>query len=206
MKSSSDTGAITRARPIAKLSARRGRRRVRAGPAIDVVVASPLWKGQRGAKALLRRAIGEAADAVSAAPGELAIVLTDDATIRTLNRNWRSKDTSTNVLSFPAPGRPIAPALARKARTIGHRPARHSRVAGVLGDIVIAYETMEREARAERKPFMHHLAHLAVHGYLHLVGYDHQANDEAQTMEGLETEILARLAVPDPYLVRSARD
>jgi probable rRNA maturation factor len=199
MNRSSSSGTLAGALRTTKLSARRGRRRVRACPAIDVVVESALWKSQRGANALLRRAIGEAADAVPAASGELAIVLTDDATIRTLNRNWRSKDAPTNVLSFPTPGRPIA-------RSNGHRPARRRRGARVLGDIVIAYETMEREARAERKPFMHHLAHLVVHGYLHLVGYDHQANDEAQAMEGLETEILARLDVPNPYLVRSARD
>jgi probable rRNA maturation factor len=67
---------------------------------------------------------------------------------------------------------------------------------------VIAYETTEREARAERKPFAHHLAHLAVHGFLHLVGYDHLADDEAEAMEGLETRILDRLGVPDPYVAR----
>ncbi len=73
----------------------------------------------------------------------------------------------------------------------------------LLGDIVIAYETTEREARAERKPFAHHLAHLAVHGFLHLVGYDHQGNDEAEAMEGLETAILARLDVPNPYIAHA---
>jgi probable rRNA maturation factor len=72
----------------------------------------------------------------------------------------------------------------------------------VLGDIVIAYETTEREARAEHKPFAHHLAHLAVHGFLHLAGYDHAAEDEADAMETLEAAILARLDVPDPYNAR----
>ncbi len=72
----------------------------------------------------------------------------------------------------------------------------------MLGDIVIAYETTAREAAVENKPFMHHLAHLAVHGFLHLVGYDHAANEEADAMEGLEVAILARLDVPDPYLMR----
>jgi hypothetical protein len=70
---------------------------------------------------------------------------------------------------------------------------------------VIAYETTEREARAEHKPFAHHLAHLAVHGFLHLVGYDHEADDEANAMEGLETAILAGLDVPDPYVARDVR-
>ena len=72
-------------------------------PAVDIVIASPLWTAQRSVKTLLRRAIGEAASATStAAEGELAIVLTDDAAIRALNRDWRGKDAATNVLSFPA--------------------------------------------------------------------------------------------------------
>jgi probable rRNA maturation factor len=117
--------------------------------------------------------------------GELAVVLTDDAAIRALNRDWRSKDAATNVLSFPA----------KEARPDRRAPR-------LLGDIVIAYETVAREAAAEGKPFMHHLAHLAVHGFLHLVGYDHEANEDADAMEGLEIAILARLEVPDPYLLR----
>jgi probable rRNA maturation factor len=70
-----------------------------------------------------------------------------------------------------------------------------------LGDIAIAYETTAREAETEEKPFDHHLAHLAVHGFLHLLGYDHDSDDAATTMEDLERSILARLGVPDPYLV-----
>lgn len=161
------------------------RREVR--PAVDIVIASPLWTAQRGVKALLRRAIGEAASATSTAVGELAVVLTDDAAIRALNRDWRCKDTTTNVLSFPA-----------------NEPRGARGIPRLLGDIVIAYETTEREARAERKLFAHHLAHLAVHGFLHLAGYDHVADEEAAAMERLETAILARLDVPDPYIARSA--
>jgi probable rRNA maturation factor len=86
------------------------------------------------------------------------------------------------VLSFPANG-----------QTIPGRPR-------LLGDIVIAYETTEREARAQRKPFVHHLAHLTVHGFLHLAGYEHDADEEAEAMERLERSILARLDVPDPYI------
>ena len=71
-----------------------------------------------------------------------------------------------------------------------------------LGDIVIAYETTEREAAAEGKTFEHHLVHLAVHGYLHLLGYDHESDRDAKKMERLEVAILARLNVPDPYLAR----
>lgn len=156
-------------------------------PTIDIVVVSSLWKTQRGAKAMLRRAIAAAAAAAPRSQGELTIVLTDDAAIRALNREWRAKDAVTNVLSFPAKE-------PRPGRGTGR----------LLGDIVIAYETTAREARAERKPFAHHLAHLVVHGFLHLAGHDHQADDEAVAMEKLETAILARLDVPDPYIARGA--
>ena len=152
--------------------------------AVDIVVESPLWKAQRGADAMLRRALAAAA-ALVPSDGELAVVLTDDAAIRALNRDWRGKDAATNVLSFPA----------KEARPDRRAPR-------LLGDIVIAYETVAREAAAEGKPFMHHLAHLAVHGFLHLVGYDHEANGDADAMERLEIAILARLDVPDPYLLR----
>ncbi|MET0924792.1 MAG: rRNA maturation RNase YbeY [Xanthobacteraceae bacterium] len=152
--------------------------------AVDIVVESPLWKAQRGADAMLRRALAAAA-ALVPSDGELAVVLTDDAAIRALNRDWRGKDAATNVLSFPA----------KEARPDRRAPR-------LLGDIVIAYETVAREAAAEGKPFIHHLAHLAVHGFLHLVGYDHEANEDADAMEGLEIAILARLEVPDPYLLR----
>ena len=110
---------------------------------------------------------------------ELAIVLTDDSAIRLLNRR-----------------------LARRRR--GHEcpvvpDEECRRRAAALGDIVLAYETIAREARAERKPFAHHLAHLAVHGFLHLVGYDHERDKDAEAMERLERKILRRLAIPDPY-------
>jgi probable rRNA maturation factor len=163
------------------------RRRRRAPPTVDIVVVSPLWKAQRSVKAVLRRAIVEAASMLSTTEGELAIVLTDDSAIRALNRDWRRKDTATNVLSFPA----------KEPRAARGTPR-------LLGDIVIAYETTQREARAEHKLFAHHLAHLAVHGFLHLAGYDHRADDEATAMERLETAILARLDVPNPYVARGA--
>jgi probable rRNA maturation factor len=170
--------------------------------AIDVIVESALWKHERGVDALLRRAVAEAAALASEASGqrgnskvaiasttdgELAIVLTDDSAIRALNRDWRGKDEPTNVLSFPA-----------------QEPCADRRVPRMLGDIVIAYETAAREAEAEGKPLMHHLAHLAVHGFLHLVGYDHEASEAADAMERLEVAILARLGVPDPYPLRVA--
>jgi len=152
-----------------------------ATPSIDIMVQEPLWTTQRGAKATVRRAILEAAIATSTSTGELAIVLTDDTAIRSLNRNWRSKDKPTNVLSFPSH---------RSGRETPHH----------LGDIVISYQTTAREAKAENKPFPHHLAHLAVHGFLHLIGYDHEADDEAELMENLEISVLSRLQVPNPYM------
>jgi probable rRNA maturation factor len=96
-----------------------------------------------------------------------------------LNRQWRGIDAATNVLSFPA------------KRVAGQPP--------LIGDIVLAQQTIAREARAERKPFAHHLAHLAVHGYLHLAGYDHENDEDARLMEAAERKILRRLAIPDPY-------
>jgi probable rRNA maturation factor len=145
----------------------------------------------------LRRAIAEAADMVSTGGGEVAIVLTDDAAIRALNRDWRRQDAATNVLSFPAQA--DVDLQAGRARRAGMPPP-------LLGDVVIAFETVQREARAEAKRFEHHLAHLAVHGFLHLLGYDHAGNAEAEDMEALETAILARLEVPNPYLARARAD
>jgi probable rRNA maturation factor len=155
-------------------------------PSIDIVRESPLWQQQAGVDATLRRSIAQAAADVSANGGELAIVLTDDARVRALNRAWRGIDKPTNVLSFPA-----------KETQAAGEPI-------LLGDIVIAYETTAREAGADKKPFLHHLAHLTVHGFLHLRGYDHEDEDEAAAMEGIERAVLARLDVPDPYAARDA--
>jgi probable rRNA maturation factor len=146
---------------------------------IDVLVESGLWKEPRAVKSLVRRAIEEAAAAVSTSRAELAIVLTNDSAIRLLNRDWRGTDAATNVLSFPAQS------------AGGETP--------LLGDIVLAYETVAREAHDEGKPFAHHVAHLTVHGFLHLRGYDHQHSKDADEMEKLERKILRRLAIPDPY-------
>jgi probable rRNA maturation factor len=162
--------------------------KVRAGAAhvVEVLVESPAWAAEPDAETTARRALAAAADAMPGVDGEVVVLLTDDAAIRTLNRTWRKLDKPTNVLSFPAPPR----------RGGGHgQPS-------LLGDIVIAYETTAREAAAEGKPFFHHLTHLAVHGFLHLLGYDHESDAAAQDMEHLETRILARLDVPDPYLMR----
>jgi probable rRNA maturation factor len=156
---------------------------------IDVVVQSPLWAGQPGAEAALRRALGIAAAMQSTRGAELAIVLTDDSAIRALNREWRGVDWPTNVLSFPVQGGP-SPSAAEPAAPVP--PV-------LLGDIVIAFETTMQEARSESKRFEHHLAHLAVHGFLHLLGLVHDNDSDAEAMEGLERAILARLGIPDPY-------
>ncbi len=154
-------------------------RKAQAAPKIDVLVESGLWSEAEGARPVVERAITAAAAALSTPPAELAIVLTDDSAIRSLNRTWRGVDAATNVLSFPT------------GRAGGEPP--------LIGDIVLAYETIAAEARAEHKPFAHHLAHLAVHGFLHLLGYDHVRNEDAETMERIERDVLRRLAIPDPY-------
>jgi probable rRNA maturation factor len=157
------------------------------GPDIDIVIEFPAWNTVAGAEAIVRRSIAEAA-VPSGAKGELAIVLTDDASIRALNKQWRGRDEPTNVLSFPA--------LA---------PFTNSRQPRLLGDIVIAYETTEREAAEQGKRVADHLAHLTVHGFLHLLGYDHESDAEAETMESLERKILARLDIADPYAPRASK-
>jgi probable rRNA maturation factor len=156
-------------------------------PSIDIIVQSPLWESESGVETMLHRAIEEAAAALSTREAELAIVLTDDSAIRLLNRDWRGIDEPTNVLSFPA------------------KTARAREASPLLGDIVIAFETSKREAEEEGKPFLHHVAHLAVHGFLHLEGHDHAIDEEADAMERFEREILARLGVSDPYAARDAR-
>ena len=115
-------------------------------------------------------------------PPELSLVFTDDASIREINAEWRQQDKPTNVLSFPA--FPVTP---------GEKPG------PMLGDIVIARETVEREAVDLGKSFEEHLTHLLVHGFLHLLGYDHMETEEAEEMEALETRILASLGISDPY-------
>jgi probable rRNA maturation factor len=153
-----------------------------ATPSVDIQIASPQWEAAPAAEQTVRDAIAAAAAAVEAESGEVSIVLTDDDTIRTLNRNWRKIDKPTNVLSFPAPD------------TAGAEK--------MFGDIVIAYETLSRECDEEDRIFLHHLAHLTVHGFLHLIGYDHQTDSDADAMEALESKIMIAMKRPDPYLGR----
>jgi probable rRNA maturation factor len=156
-------------------------------PMTEVLVVADCWRDEPDAEAVIQRAVAAAAETVDQDVGEaeLAVMLTDDAGIRTLNSNWRGIDKPTNVLSFPAlqPSGPSGPDDAPR----------------MLGDIAIAYETTRKEADEEQKPFDHHLSHLAVHGFLHLIGYDHEKDDDAEAMEVLEQEILAQLGIPNPH-------
>ncbi len=160
---------------------------------IDILIESSLWETPSGddneTYETLARSCVDAVWARLELPQqetELSLVLTDDTSIRTINAQWRNKDKATNVLSFPAFD--IAP---------GDAPG------PMLGDIIIARETVEREALEENKSFNQHLHHMIVHGLLHLLGYDHEDDEEAEEMEGLEREILHALAIPDPYTVHS---
>jgi probable rRNA maturation factor len=163
-------------------------------PITEVLVVADAWQAEPNAEAVIHRAIAAAAEFVNANIGEaeLAVMLTDDAGIRTLNSNWRGIDKPTNVLSFPA-----LPASG---------PSGPGDAPRMLGDIAIAYQTVRQEADDEQKPFDHHLSHLAIHGFLHLIGYDHEQDDDAETMEALEQEILTQLGIPDPYTDRERTD
>ena len=116
---------------------------------------------------------------------EVSVVLADDALVRRLNRQWRRIDAATNVLSFPSLDQELPP-----------------KAPFLLGDVVLAYETVSREAQEQGKELADHLRHLVVHGILHLLGYDHEDPGQAEQMEALETQVLARLGVDDPYAER----
>lgn len=141
---------------------------------IDFRIEEPQWR--KADLALLRRAARQAL-AAGGRNGDMTILLTDDGRVQTLNSRFRGKAQPTNVLSFPA----VSPTQ------------------GYLGDIVIAYGVTAAEARSAGKTLSAHAAHLVVHGILHLLGYDHTRAREAQVMEHLETSILDRLKIANPY-------
>jgi probable rRNA maturation factor len=117
-----------------------------------------------------------------------SLIFTTDAEVHNLNREWRGRDKPTNVLSFPMLTREELESLAADGPPV------------MLGDIALAFQTCAREAADKGVPLEHHAAHLIVHGLLHLAGHDHVHSDEqAEAMEALETVILAKLAIPDPY-------
>lgn len=158
---------------------------------IAVRVACPDWRRTvPGAVDLCRRA-ARATLAAAGVPGavEASILLTDDATVRGLNARYRHIDKPTNVLSFPQQGEVPSVPVAGGAGLL-------------LGDVVVAYGTVCAEAERDAKPIADHLCHMIVHGMLHLLGYDHQHDAEAEHMECLETDILASLGIASPYADR----
>jgi len=162
-------------------------------PRISILIESPDWRRRvRNVTSLVRRAASAALAAdPPASTVELSLVLADDHMVHELNRRWRGHDKPTNVLSFPADDRgPGGPRLPRNVR----RP---------LGDVVIASGVTAAEARTQGKSVGAHLAHLVVHGVLHLLGHDHERDADAERMEAMEVSILRRLGIADPY--RGAR-
>jgi len=165
--------------------------------AVDILIESEAWRMLPEAEDIVRRAIALAATCPHPTlprergrvgwghhrNAELSVLLCDDKAISRLNGRWRGQAKPTNVLSFPAP--PLQ----------GAAPDGKTR----LGDIAIAYETLADEAEENAKTVSDHLSHLVVHGFLHLLGYDHHMDDEAERMERLERDILARIGVADPY-------
>jgi probable rRNA maturation factor len=151
--------------------------------ATDILIEAGAWPAQAKLARLVNEAVGACVAAARVSLGrnaELSVVFTDDAHIRALNRSYRGKDRATNVLSFPA------------ARFAGSRGV-------MLGDVVLAAETVAAEAKASGLALEAHLTHLIVHGFLHLLGYDHDQDKDAATMERLETVILSSLGIADPY-------
>lgn len=147
---------------------------------VDITRRAGGWDELLSDDLLIRAARAAYAGTRAEGPAEISVLLSDDAEIRTLNKTWRGKDKPTNVLSFP---------LGDHAGG-GDAP---------LGDIVLAYETVSREAAERGLDLGHHAAHLVVHGMLHILGYDHGNDEDADHMEGLEVRILATLGIPNPY-------
>ena len=145
---------------------------------VDVVIEDEeAWAAAApDAESLVCRVLAHASAAEGVA-GEVVVLLADNATLQDLNARFRGKDKPTNVLSFPA-------APSEK---------------GPLGDLALALGVLIEEAKGQSKPLSAHLAHLALHGFLHLLGYDHETEADAQKMEALETKLLAELGYPDPY-------
>lgn len=149
---------------------------------IDIIVTSDDWDRLDDLDPLTRRCIAASVveSGVRLIDGcELSVTFCADADICGLNAQWRGKNSATNVLSFPTPG------------AVENKP--------LLGDIVVAYETVAREAREQNKTLHAHIAHMIMHGFLHLIGYDHESADEAEEMESLERRIASSLGLRDPY-------
>jgi probable rRNA maturation factor len=149
---------------------------------LDIHCEDPGWKHVAQLKKLTHRAI---AAALPDANVSLSVLYSSDAHVRELNARWRGRDYATNILSFP----------------VGTAPRVPEGEARPLGDLILAYGVVAREAAEQGKAVTNHLAHLLVHGTLHLLGYDHETDHDAEIMEGLETTILASLGISDPYAI-----
>ena len=157
-----------------------------AGTLVDPVIEDARWQAA-GLGALAERAAAAALRAAGLDPGgyELSLLGCDDARIADLNAEYRGKPKPTNILSWPA--------------FEGPQPAPEQDEPAFLGDLAIAYDTCAAEAAAAGIPLGDHVSHLVVHGVLHLLGYDHEMEDEADAMEAFETKILASMGLPNPY-------
>ncbi|MBP7337620.1 rRNA maturation RNase YbeY [Niveispirillum sp.] len=169
---------------------------------------------ERAARSALDAAHGQDPDWLPVGPVEMSVVLADNDTVQELNKNYRGKDKPTNVLSFAL----YADGGGEDAEGEWDEPEEQDDeavdeadveflspddpVPVILGDVILAFETVEREAREQSKPFADHLTHLVTHGVLHLLGYDHIEDSEAEQMERLETQILSGLGIADPYAGR----
>ncbi|KPF87968.1 rRNA maturation factor [alpha proteobacterium AAP38] len=166
---------------------------------------------ERSARSALAAAHAQDPDWLPEGPVEMSVILADDDTVQELNKNYRGKDKPTNVLSFAL----YADSGDEEGDEEDYEGEEQEEdgpddgdveflspeapVPVILGDVILAFETVEREAREQRKAFADHLAHLVTHGVLHLLGYDHIEDSEAEQMERLETQILSGLGIADPY-------
>lgn len=154
-------------------------------PQIDIAINLPSWGSHETLLKLIEPALlqtSTAADLKWQEGAELSFLFSGDAEVKSINAKWRNIDKPTNVLSFPGEEIEIGDAAGL-----------------IIGDIIFAFETIEREALEQDTKFEDHLTHLVVHGFLHLFGYDHIRDKDANQMEALETKILAKLGIEDPY-------
>ncbi len=162
----------------------------------DIVMEDPRWNAM-GLDALAENAAINTLEFLNFPTEgyEIAVLACDDARIADLNTEFREKPTATNVLSWPA--YELAPE--QDGGTPNPPPAPDPSMGESLGDIAIAFETCQREAEDAGKPIADHVTHLIVHGVLHLLGYDHVRDRDATLMEGIETQILGKMGIADPY-------
>lgn len=166
---------------------KRASRSTAKAPAISLLIEESRWREDASILRLIRRAVRSTLTSCSPADPlprtgsgkSVTILLSSNAKLRALNGSFRGKDKPTNVLSFASAGDP-----------------------GSLGDIAMAFGVVKSEARAQKKNIAEHAAHLAMHGVLHLLGYDHEKSNDARRMEALEIELLATLGIADPYRPR----